>query len=72
MKKKNEIIAIYTGNVAESFIKNELNLKLPAYMLPNLIKNIQSMPMNINGKIDKLLSEKNLQENKLWKKFYPC
>lgn len=57
-EKKNEIIAVYTGNVAESFIKNELNLKLPAYMLPNLIKNIQSMPMNINGKIDRIALRK--------------
>ena len=32
----------------------ELSLKLPKYMLPNVIKIVGSMPYNANGKIDRV------------------
>lgn len=62
-ENSSEIIAVYTGNTSESSIKNVLKDKLPAYMLPNLIKNIQSMPMNLNGKIDRIALKKEFTGN---------
>ena len=48
-----DIIAVYTGSVAEESIMDILTEKIPAYMMPNKFICLQVMPMNLNGKIDR-------------------
>ncbi len=50
----NEIIAVYTGNVDEDKMIGIISEKLPHYMLPSGYKHLERMPMNINGKIDRV------------------
>lgn len=35
------------------FIKNELSKELPSYMIPSHITNVESIPITVNGKVDK-------------------
>lgn len=49
---------VLAGNMEEEFIKKELSKKLPLYMIPKIIKKMDKLPTNKNGKIDRrLLSE---------------
>lgn len=50
-----DIIAIYTGRKETSEIVRVLENKLPHYMLPSCYEKLDSMPMNQNGKIDRVL-----------------
>ena len=34
-------------------LREEISKKLPNYMMPNSIEKLSSMPMNLNGKIDR-------------------
>ncbi|MCK9472195.1 amino acid adenylation domain-containing protein [Sulfurimonas sp.] len=40
-------------NISEREIKNDLNTMLPSYMIPTIIKTMQNLPKNKNGKVDK-------------------
>ena len=53
-----DIYIIYVGDIEETEISMILRNKLPSYMLPNCYKKLQEMPMNINGKIDRVLLKK--------------
>ncbi len=48
-----QIVAIYTGNLKMKNLSQLLKKKLPRYMLPNVYNNRKSMPLNMNGKIDR-------------------
>ena len=50
-----ELIAYLTGNekLNISTIRNFLNHELPDYMIPSYFIQIKSLPLNINGKVDK-------------------
>lgn len=53
--EKDKIVLICSGiELDESEIIKELSLKLAKYMLPNVIKIVDSMPYNANGKIDRI------------------
>ena len=55
-----KIILVYEGKKREiTEILSELRLRLPEYMMPQIVKRIKSMPHNANGKIDrkKILEE---------------
>ncbi|MEG2145763.1 MAG: amino acid adenylation domain-containing protein [Lachnospiraceae bacterium] len=52
-EEKNKIIAFYTGLAGKQEIQNEIALRLPNYMLPNVYWQIQTMPLTKNGKIDR-------------------
>lgn len=45
--------AFVVGNVDASYIKGELQKKLPGYMMPRTIKILDRLPINQNGKIDR-------------------
>lgn len=49
------IEAIYTGSIGESELQKQLLDILSPTMRPNSIKRIDKMPLNSNGKIDKVL-----------------
>lgn len=51
--EKKRIILFYTGNIEKSNITKQLRLKLPPFMIPSTVKQIEEMPLNKNGKIDR-------------------
>jgi len=53
--KQTFITAYYVSskNIDESFIFDELNKKLPDYMIPAYLIKLDSLPLNINGKLDR-------------------
>ena len=60
-KEKKQIVLFYTGNVDQEFIKEQLYNLVPNYMLPNKRINIEYMPRNINGKIDRVELKKRME-----------
>ena len=50
-----EIIAVYTGKASSKSLRNSIARKLPRYMLPNIYHQLDKMPLNMNGKIDRNL-----------------
>lgn len=53
-EKKSKIVMFYTGDVEEDTIILILKKILPAYMLPNKKIKLDAMPLNLNGKIDRV------------------
>lgn len=51
--ESDQIVAIYTGKLEKKKLSDLLKKKLPRYMIPNICYNIDSMPFNMNGKIDR-------------------
>jgi len=51
--KRSKIVLFYTGNIGKDSIDEQLKKKLPVYMIPNRIEKLDSMPLNLNGKIDR-------------------
>lgn len=51
--KKSKIVMIYQGNIEESEVMNRLKDLIPDYMLPNTKIKLDSMPLNLNGKVDR-------------------
>ncbi|NRT70274.1 amino acid adenylation domain-containing protein [Clostridium beijerinckii] len=58
-KESDQIVAVYSGNLETKKLSQNLKKKLPRYMLPNVCYNRSTMPLNMNGKIDrkKLIEE---------------
>ena len=48
------IVLIYEGNIEQREILLALRDKLPKYMLPSKFIKLSEMPLNINGKIDRV------------------
>ncbi len=53
--KLNKIIVYYVGDVDRQELSAYIRARLPKYMLPDLYEKLESMPMNLNGKIDRVL-----------------
>ena len=63
-QSKKEIVAyceLLVGLTLQSF-RSELGKKLPAYMIPGRLEEVDQMPMNPNGKIDRLHFKRLLGE----------
>ncbi|NLJ97340.1 MAG: amino acid adenylation domain-containing protein [Clostridiales bacterium] len=52
---KKKIILYYVGDITKADIASFLKEKLPRYMVPNMIENLDSMPLTPNGKINRVL-----------------
>jgi non-ribosomal peptide synthetase component F len=52
---KKKIILYYVGNITKAEMATFLKQKLPRYMVPNMIENLDSMPLTPNGKINRVL-----------------
>ena len=52
--RDNQIILFYEGNVKEEELKQTLKEKLPDYMIPQKYILLQQLPLNANGKIDRV------------------
>lgn len=57
-----EIFAIYSGKSSETELETYLSKKLPRYMLPNQYICLENMPLNLNGKIDRVMLKKEYIE----------
>lgn len=51
--KKSLIILFYTGSIGPDTLTEALKKLLPVYMIPNRKKHLETMPLNLNGKIDR-------------------
>lgn len=53
---KQKIVLVYEGkNADKKYIFNGIKDRFPKYMFPNIIINLEKMPYNLNGKIDRTL-----------------
>lgn len=53
------IVMIYDGKIKEEDLLNEIKVKVPKYMVPNIIVKVRQMPYNQNGKIDRSYLKNN-------------
>lgn len=53
-EKKSKIVMFYTGQAEEHNIMKCIKSMLPEYMLPNKKVHLKMMPINLNGKIDRI------------------
>ena len=57
-EKKSKIVAFYAGTADKKEVLDEMRKKVPEYMLPNVLRPLESLPLTKNGKTDrKLLKE---------------
>lgn len=59
-EKLSKIVLFYTGKAFEATIAEQLKKSLPTYMMPNKKVNLEKMPFNLNGKIDRVELKKML------------
>lgn len=62
----NDTLALYyttNAEIAIDYIKEKLMGELPSYMLPSLFMELDEIPLNMNGKIDKLKLKKMSKVN---------
>ena len=51
--EKNKIVAFYVSDLEQTQIIEALKADLPKYMIPNIFKKLDNMPISKNGKIDR-------------------
>lgn len=52
-KKRSWIMVIYKGDLSEQELRERLLKMLPEYMMPNRWYQVDEMPLNLNGKVDR-------------------
>lgn len=57
---KNKIVMFYTGSAEAGEVIDAIKKALPEYMIPNKNMKLDKMPMNLNGKIDRVALGKML------------
>jgi amino acid adenylation domain-containing protein len=56
------IIAYYTGSIEASDLKTKLQQKMQDYMIPAFMKKLDTIPINLNGKVDEASLPKNFSD----------
>ena len=64
MEVKGKIILFYVGTISEKVLTVLLKEKLPRYMIPNRIIQLEEMPLTANGKIDRVTLKKQISTKK--------
>lgn len=59
-----DIVLFYVGEIEKEEVLKSISKRLPKYMVPTRINKIKQMPMNINGKIDRVRIKNNYLEEK--------
>ena len=57
---KSQIVLFYTGQLSKKEIPRKLHALIPEYMIPGIIHQLDTMPINLNGKIDRALLKQQL------------
>ena len=52
--ERSRIVLFYTGEREENGLREALKESLPVYMLPNRMVHLEKMPLNLNGKTDRV------------------
>lgn len=52
-KEKSLIVAVYKGALTEQELRSRLLGLIPEYMIPNRWHQVEEMPLNLNGKVDR-------------------
>lgn len=61
---KEKIVMFYqAGEKCDRDVLKSMGQSLPKYMFPNKLKYYKSLPLNKNGKIDRVLLKKEYMEN---------
>lgn len=63
-EESDKIILFYQGKKGKEEILKNARLKLPTYMIPNEIVQIEKIPYNANGKMDRVKLKQSYQESK--------
>ena len=58
-----KLYLFYVGEIDEDSLRRYLSSILPSYMIPNIYDNIDHMPVNMNGKIDRLILRERMTES---------
>ena len=58
--EKSRIVLFYSGTIEDRELQEQAKKLLPAYMLPNRRHHLETMPHNLNGKIDRAELKKRL------------
>ena len=53
LKDRNKIYAFYEGNADNKSLTHYLVSKIPKFMIPEVLVNVEAMPLTKNGKIDR-------------------
>lgn len=64
MKESKKIVLFYVGDVDKKQLTTELKERLPRYMIPNAIVQLENLPLTPNGKMDRLKMEELYQSQK--------
>ena len=68
-KEKERIVLFYQGQeVTTQLIRETMSAKVPSYMLPNVMLELESLPKNKNGKIDRIELTAYYREKRYQKK----
>lgn len=61
-KEKNKIVLWYDGDLPPKELTAQLKTRLPRYMLPNRIYQVDRLPFTANGKVDRVALKKLYEE----------
>lgn len=61
---KDLLVLFYVGDIEENEIRKYLTEIVPAYMLPNIYYKLNVMPLNRNGKIDRVILKERMNGEK--------
>lgn len=61
-EKRQKIVLFLEGELEKSYINERISSLVPEYMLPNKVISLEKMPINANGKIDRVKLKEYLQK----------
>ena len=64
MQVDRQIVAFYEGDIERRPLAKALGQYVPAFMVPNVFRQVESMPLTKNGKIDRKALTAMYQEEK--------
>ncbi|HAL74651.1 MAG TPA: AMP-dependent synthetase [Clostridiales bacterium] len=62
--ERKKILLFFAGNCSKAEVIEYAKQKLPRYMIPNLVEQLEIMPLTNNGKINRLLLKQSYTERK--------